>query len=151
MLSITELTKGSLSVDFRWILLAVDKILDKVLAALVALSGKPILSVGQSSRQIVLERSPDTIPSRKPNAEKTGRSILTGSLAQGIPRNEAGSARYLAGVDWWILNDPVQAYLRAVATVRPLTNDQETELSGHSCRVTTDPRMSVTDSARSVL
>ena len=71
----TELTKGSLSVDFRWILLVVNEIVDKVLAALVALSGKPILSVGQSSRQIVLKRSLDTMPSRKPNTEKTGRSI----------------------------------------------------------------------------
>ena len=79
------------------------------------------------------------------------KKAVAASLAQGIPRNKAGSAQYLAGVDWWTLDDPVQAYLRAVATVRPLTNDEETELSGHSCRVTTDPRMSVTDSARSVL
>jgi hypothetical protein len=70
-----ELTKGSLAVDFRWILLVVDKIVDKVPAALVAFSGKQILSVGRSSAQIVLKRSLDTIPSRKPNAEKAGRSI----------------------------------------------------------------------------
>ena len=40
-----------------------------------------------------------------------------------------------------------QAYLPAVATVRPLTNGEEAELSGHSCRVRTDTRMGVTDSA----
>lgn len=70
-----ELTKGSLAVDLRWILLVVDKIVDKVPAALVAFSGKQILSVGRSSGEIVLKHSLDTIPSRKPNAEKTGRSI----------------------------------------------------------------------------
>jgi hypothetical protein len=40
--------------NFRWILLVVDKIVDEVLAASVALSGKQILSVGQSSGQIIL-------------------------------------------------------------------------------------------------
>lgn len=43
------------------------------------------------------------------------------------------SSDTLARVDWWKLeiDDPVQAYLRAVATVRSLTNDEETELSRH--------------------
>jgi len=35
--------------------------------------------------------------------------------------------------------------------VRLLTNDEETELSGYSCRVGTDTRMSVPDSVGSVL
>ena len=152
MLSITELTKGSLAVEFfRWILLVVDKIVDKVLAASVALAVNKCSPSGNRPAKLPLKRSLDSIPSRKPNAEKSGSQHLTGSLAQGIPRNKAGSARYLAGVDWWIPNDPVQAYLRAVATVRPLTNDEEIELSGHSCRVRTDTRMAVRDSAGSVL
>ena len=58
---------------FGW--LVVDKIVDEVLEASVALNGKQMLSAGQSSGQIILKRSLDTIPSRKPNAEKSGRSI----------------------------------------------------------------------------
>ena len=101
MLSITELTKGSLAVEFfRWILLVVDKIVDKVLAASVALAVNKCSPSGNRPAKLPLKRSLDSIPSRKPNAEKSGSQHLTGSLAQGIPRNKAGSARYLAGVDW---------------------------------------------------